>query len=237
MAAIIMPQAASLDRTQAIAERVDAIFARHSGVEKRTMITGYSLLDGGFKTNAGDVLRHVQGLRRALRVDRHGEGAERARDSHALLQAKRSRSRARLSSRSRRRRSPASARPAVSSSGSRTPAPATRSRSTTSRRKFSPRRGAARADRARDDLRANTQQLRADVDRDKTTLLGIPIQDVYSAIQAQFGSLTVSQYNQFSRVWWVILQSDAQFRQTPGDLTRLYTRNEPTTRWCRCRRS
>ncbi len=51
--------------------------------------------------------------------------------------------------------------------------------------------------------RANTQQLRAVVDRDKATLLGISIQDVYSAIQAQFGSLTVSQFNQFSRVWWV----------------------------------
>ena len=73
--------------------------------------------------------------------------------------------------------------------------------------------------------RANSQQLRADVDRDKTTLLGIPVQDVYSAIQAQFGSLTASQFNQFSRVWWVILQSDALFRQHPEDLTRLYTRN------------
>ena len=38
-------------------------------------------------------------------------------------------------------------------------------------------------------FRANTQQLRADVNRDKATLLGVPIQDVYSAIQAQFGSL------------------------------------------------
>src|SRR4029077_14534314 len=68
---------------------------------------------------------------------------------------------------------------------------------------------------------ANTQQLRAEVDRDKTQLLGIPIQDVYSAIQAQFGSLTVSQYNLFSNVWWVIVQSDAPYRQNPEDLTRL----------------
>ena len=74
--------------------------------------------------------------------------------------------------------------------------------------------------------RANTQQLRADVDRAKATLLGVPIQDVYSAIQAQFGSLTVSQYNQASRVWWVILQSDAKYRQDPSDLTRLYTRSD-----------
>ncbi|HET7098555.1 MAG TPA: efflux RND transporter permease subunit, partial [Casimicrobiaceae bacterium] len=63
------------------------------------------------------------------------------------------------------------------------------------------------------------------VDRDKATLLGVPVEDVYSAIQAQFGSLTASQFNQFSRVWWVILQSDAQYRQQPTDLTRLYTRS------------
>jgi multidrug efflux pump len=75
-------------------------------------------------------------------------------------------------------------------------------------------------------FRANTQQLRAIVDRDKATLLGVEIDDVYSAIQAQFGSLTASQFNQFSRVWWVILQSDAKFRQDPGDLTRLYTRSK-----------
>jgi len=72
---------------------------------------------------------------------------------------------------------------------------------------------------------ANSQQLRADVDREKAMLLQVPVQDVYSAIQAQFGSLTASQFSQYSRVWWVILQSDAAFRQQPGDLTRLYTRS------------
>jgi multidrug efflux pump len=74
-------------------------------------------------------------------------------------------------------------------------------------------------------FRANTQQLRANVDRDKATLLGVPVEDVYSAIQAQFGSLTASQFNQFSRVWWVVVQSDARFRENPGDITRLYTRS------------
>ena len=50
-------------------------------------------------------------------------------------------------------------------------------------------------------FRANTEQLRAEVDREKATLLGVPVSDVYSAIQAQFGSLTVSQFNEYSRVW------------------------------------
>ena len=71
--------------------------------------------------------------------------------------------------------------------------------------------------------------------------MGIPVQDVYSAIQAQFGSLTASQFNEFNRVWWVILQSEPKFRQKPEDLTRLYTRSNQqqmvpllalvTTRW------
>ena len=52
MVAIIMPQAASLDRTQAVAERVDAILAKIPGVDRRSMVTGYSLIDDGFKTNA-----------------------------------------------------------------------------------------------------------------------------------------------------------------------------------------
>ena len=56
-------------------------------------------------------------------------------------------------------------------------------------------------------------------------LLGVPVAEVYSALQAQFGSITVSQFNQFSRVWNVILQSDAPFRSDPSDITRLYTRS------------
>ena len=64
-------------------------------------------------------------------------------------------------------------------------------------------------------FRANTVQLRAEVDREKATLLGVSISDVYSAIQAQFGSLTASQYNQYSRVWWVVLQSDPQVPAEP----------------------
>jgi multidrug efflux pump len=66
--------------------------------------------------------------------------------------------------------------------------------------------------------------LRADVDREKTQLLGIH-PGRHSAIHAQFGSLTVKPVQPFSNVWWVIVQSDAPYRQNPEDLTRLYTRN------------
>ena len=74
-------------------------------------------------------------------------------------------------------------------------------------------------------FRATSQQLRAEVDRSKTVLLNVPVDDVYSALQAQFGSIQVSQFNQYSRVWNVVLQSDAPFRKTPSDITQLYTRS------------
>ncbi|MFP5213765.1 MAG: efflux RND transporter permease subunit, partial [Acidobacteriota bacterium] len=74
-------------------------------------------------------------------------------------------------------------------------------------------------------FRASSQQLLADVDRSKAMLLGLHVEDVYSALQAQFGSITVSQFNQYSRVWNVVLQSDAAFRSNPSDITRLYTRS------------
>ncbi|HEY2816946.1 MAG TPA: multidrug efflux RND transporter permease subunit [Casimicrobiaceae bacterium] len=240
LAAIIMPQSASLDRTQAVAEKVDAIFAKIPGVNTRTMITGYSLLDGGFKPNAGTFFVTFKDFEeryklanaktqnaRAILVDFFKE-AQKIEGAIVVPIAP----------------------PPIPGIG------------TTGGFEFwiqdTGDGDPVKLDEVMQDFlkkahtrpeltglattyRANSQQLRANVDRDKTTLLGIPIQDVYSSIQAQFGSLTASQFNQFSRVWWVILQSDAQFRQNPEDLTRLYTRNNQqqmvplssvvTTRW------
>jgi multidrug efflux pump len=225
MAAIIMPQSASLDRTQAIAQRADAIFAKLPGIETRSMVTGYSLLDSGFKTNAGTFFVTFKDF------DERYKTLESAREQNAraILQA--------------------FYREAQLIDGAvivPIAPPAIPGIGTTGGFEFwiqdtgsgdpvaldGVMRDFLTKARERPELTglattytASTQQLRAIVDRDKTTLLGISIQDVYSAIQAQFGSLTVSQFNQFSNVWWVVIQSDAPYRQNPDDLTRLYTRN------------
>jgi multidrug efflux pump len=75
-------------------------------------------------------------------------------------------------------------------------------------------------------FRASSLQLKTDVDREKAQLLGVAINDIYSTMQAQFGSMQVSQFDQYSRTWNVTIQSDAAFRQTPADLTRLYVRSK-----------
>ena len=49
--------------------------------------------------------------------------------------------------------------------------------------------------------------------------------DVYGTLQTLFGSSIVSQFTQFSRVWYVIMQAEPAYRSAPDDITRLYTRN------------
>ena len=62
---------------------------------------------------------------------------------------------------------------------------------------------------------ASSQQLLVNVDRDKAETLGVPIEEVYSAMQTMFGSLYVSQFNRSSRLWQVILQAEPSYRLTP----------------------
>ncbi len=240
-AAIIMPDSASLERTQVVAERVDAMLAKIPGVDKRSMVTGYSLLDAGFKTNAGTFFITFADFKERYAT------LETAREQNA---------RAILTTLFKQ------AQAIEGATVFPVPPPPIPGIGTTGGFEFWVQDTGAGDPARLDELtqevirkaaeqpalaslhttfRATTQQLRADVDREKATLLGVPVEDVYAAIQAQFGSLAASQFNQFSRVWWVVLQSDAKYRQSPEDLTRLYTRTNQgqmvplsalvTTRW------
>ncbi|MGE8064711.1 efflux RND transporter permease subunit [Pseudomonas sp. NPDC089569] len=71
-----------------------------------------------------------------------------------------------------------------------------------------------------------SRQLLVDVDREKAESLGVPIEDVYSAMQTMFGSLYVSQFNKFSRLWQVILQAEPSYRLKADDLQQIYVRNK-----------
>ncbi len=51
MGMVMMPDAASLNRTVDTAKRIDELFAKNPAVDSRTMINGYSLIDGQFKPN------------------------------------------------------------------------------------------------------------------------------------------------------------------------------------------
>src|SRR5579884_1820127 len=69
-------------------------------------------------------------------------------------------------------------------------------------------------------------QLFARVDEDRVFKLGVPINEVYTTLQALLGGTYVNQFNRFGRVWRVFLQADPQYRTDPGDLSLFYVRNQ-----------
>jgi multidrug efflux pump len=220
-----MPDAASLDRTIEVASKVDDIFAKTPGVENRTMISGYSLLDGSFSSNNGTFFVTLKPFEERYKTLKSAK----EQNAKAVL----------LNVYKECKKIPQGiifpvAPPAVpgigvsggfefwiQDTGSGEPAKLEE----ITLKFLEKARLRKELSGLNTTFRASSQQLRVEVDRDKANLLDVPVQDIYNSIQAQYGSLTASQFNEFSRVWWVILQSSPEFRQNPADIAKLYTRS------------
>ena len=73
--------------------------------------------------------------------------------------------------------------------------------------------------------RASVPQVYADVDRDKVLKQGISLSSVYQTMQAFMGGAYINQFNRFGRQWRVFLQAEADQRETPNDISGYYVRN------------
>jgi hydrophobe/amphiphile efflux-1 (HAE1) family protein len=71
----------------------------------------------------------------------------------------------------------------------------------------------------------NVPQLFADVDRDKVKQLGIPLNNVFSTLQIYLGSQYVNDFNKFGRTYQVIAQADAPYRANADNIAQLKVRN------------
>jgi hydrophobe/amphiphile efflux-1 (HAE1) family protein len=76
-------------------------------------------------------------------------------------------------------------------------------------------------------FRPGVPQLDAEVDRAKAKALGVPLSDVFESLQIFLGSLYVNDFNAFGRVYRVQLQAEPTFRASPRDVERLYVRSQP----------
>ena len=73
-------------------------------------------------------------------------------------------------------------------------------------------------------FRPTVPQLRVEVDREKALALGVPITDVFDALQSTMGALYVNDFNKFGRTYRVQIQADAAFRAKPEDLGNVFVR-------------
>ncbi|MBN1627229.1 MAG: multidrug efflux RND transporter permease subunit [Deltaproteobacteria bacterium] len=76
--------------------------------------------------------------------------------------------------------------------------------------------------------RANVPQLYMDVDRDKAKVYGVKIGDIFEAMQSTFGSLYVNDFNRSGRTFKVQMSAEASYRSTPNEIGKVYVRSSTT---------
>jgi hydrophobe/amphiphile efflux-1 (HAE1) family protein len=75
-------------------------------------------------------------------------------------------------------------------------------------------------------LRATQPQLSIDLDRDMAKARGVSLNEVYDSIQTYLGSLYVNDFDKSGRIWHVQLQALPEYRRDPHGLERFFVRNQ-----------
>jgi HAE1 family hydrophobic/amphiphilic exporter-1 len=68
-------------------------------------------------------------------------------------------------------------------------------------------------------------QLFAEVDKDKVLKEGVQLNEVYAALQTFLGGAYVNDFTRFGRQWRVFLQAEPAYRQSGDDISKFYVRN------------
>jgi HAE1 family hydrophobic/amphiphilic exporter-1/multidrug efflux pump len=74
--------------------------------------------------------------------------------------------------------------------------------------------------------RATVPQLYVDVDREKAKALSVPINDVFDTLAATLGNFYVNDFNRYGRTWQVLMSAEPAFRKRPDDIGNIYVRSE-----------
>ncbi|HEX7908109.1 MAG TPA: multidrug efflux RND transporter permease subunit [Paraburkholderia sp.] len=224
LGAVIMPDSASLDRTGKVSSKVTDYLTKQPAVDSVAVVDGFSLLDNQSMNNAATFFVGLKGF-----DERYSWAHIRSQNAHAVLLGA-YRSLSRTEEGIVIPVNPPSI-PGLGTTGGTEMWIQSKGDGTTAQLAQVVQDFVAKA-KARPELagvtttfNAASQQLRVDVDRDRAATLGVPIDEVYSTMQTMFGSLYVSQFNKWSRLWQVILQAEPSYRLKPTDLEQVFVRS------------
>jgi hydrophobe/amphiphile efflux-1 (HAE1) family protein len=217
----ILPDAASIQRSGEVMEKVEAIVLRLDAVESVTSIAGYSLLTGTVSPNAGfifvqlkdwderpDSQDHAANIVRRLNGAFAAElkqglafafgppaipGLGTGSGFSVLLQDRGGNAPAYLEEQVRRFSQAATARPEIANANSL--------------------------------FRASVPQVFLDIDDAKALKLGVPLEEVNASIGAFLGGAYVNDFNRFGRLYKVYVQAEPVYRTNAEALRFFYARN------------
>ncbi len=74
--------------------------------------------------------------------------------------------------------------------------------------------------------RAAVPQLYVDVDRDKAKAMGVSLQELYGALAATLGNYYVNDFNKYGRTWQVLMSAEPSYRKRPDDIGDIYVHSD-----------
>ncbi len=214
-----LPPAASLQRTDEVGRKIEAIFARTEGLQAYDAIIGFSLLTRVTAPNNGF---YFVGLK--------PWSERRGLDARAIVDRLNAAFRQEISDATAIAVMPPSI-PGLGSQGGFSFWLQDRSGGTIANLDDALQKFLTEA-RKRPELAgvgspfsANVPQIYVDVDRDKVLKQGIALTDVHQTMQTFLGGLYVNQFNRFGRQWRVFMQAEGEERAAPENIGQFYVRN------------
>ena len=74
-------------------------------------------------------------------------------------------------------------------------------------------------------FRPTVPQIDLSIDRDRVRTLGVPIDQVFESLQVFLGGLTVEDFSAFGRTYRVMMQAEPEFRSSPKAIDEIYVRS------------
>src|SRR6185503_18776948 len=217
-----LPDAASLERTDAAMRKAEAILQKNESIEGFNTISGYSLLTSAYSSNMGFFFVQLKPWEDRTTEEAHANGVVAALNAAfrqqipeagviafgppsipglgtgagftMQLQDRSGGSPDYLAEQSRRFMEAARKRPEIGRIGTL--------------------------------YRATVPQIYADIDRSKVLKSGVQLGDVNTTLGALLGSSYINDFNKFGRVYKVYVQAEPEFRRDPSQLGLFFVRNQ-----------
>jgi hydrophobe/amphiphile efflux-1 (HAE1) family protein len=222
IAAVQLPDASAIDRTDAVLSRMSDIGMKAPGVEGTFAVTGFNLLTGTNQTNTGTMFLP---LKKFGQREGHPEQTADALTARLMGQFSQIQEGFTLVL------SPPPVR-GIGQAGGFKMQVEDRSGLATPQQLESAT-GALIADASKDPritslfttFHASVPQLYAKVDRVKAKKENVAITDIFQALQVYLGSFYINDFNYLGRTFKVVAQADAPYRALQSDVAQLKTRN------------
>ncbi|HET9373097.1 MAG TPA: efflux RND transporter permease subunit, partial [Vicinamibacterales bacterium] len=216
----LLPDGASLERTDAVMKKAEAILAKNEAVEGFNAISGFSLLTGAYSSNIGFFFVQLKPWHDRTTEETHANGVVAGLNRAFAQQIPEA-------------GVVAFGPPAIPGLGT----GAGFTMELQDRSGGSPEYLAEQAAkfiaeaRKRPEIgrigtlyRASVPQIYADIDRSRVMKSGVQVTDVNTTLGALLGSSYVNDFNRFGRVYKVYVQAEPEFRRDPKQLGLFYVR-------------